>query len=66
MNIQVFYNPVNGKYYVVFGSEYYHEATGLTALMNINNWRGYVDNTYINNTSLNTSDFATDVDFRNK
>ena len=39
-NGQVFYNPVNGKYYVAFGSEYYNEVTGLTALMNIDNWRG--------------------------
>lgn len=61
---QVFYNPVNGKYYVAFGSEYYHEVTGLTTLMNIDNWRGYVNDTYINNTSLRTSDFATDIYFK--
>ena len=64
-NGQVFYNPVNGKYYVAFGSEYYNEVTGLTALMNIDNWRGYVNDTYINNTSLRTSDFATDINFKN-
>lgn len=53
------------KYYIETSSEAETATATLKHWNKIHTWRGYVDDDIKNSTNLRTSDFATDVDFRN-